>query len=73
MEYDINLILNMKPIPPILSPPAKSMIKLSIQNVIPFLVQHLFPSRLKSIKEKGGLNPHRSLYVPVLRSERFVL
>ena len=34
---------------------AKLMINLSIQNVIPFLVQHLFPSRLRSSK-KGGWN-----------------
>ena len=27
------------------------MINLSIQNFIPFLVQHLFPSRLRSVKE----------------------
>ena len=28
-----------------------------IQNFIPFLVPHLFPTRVKSIKEKGALKP----------------
>ena len=29
------------------------MINLSIQNIIPFFVQHLFSSSLRSLKEKG--------------------
>ena len=43
----------LKPGPLKLSSFAKLMMNLSIQNVIPFLVQHLFPSRLRSIKERG--------------------
>lgn len=70
MEYDINVILIMNLVPVILSPSAKRMIKLSIQNVIP-LVQHLFSSRLKSSKERIELDG--SLRVPVLQSERFLL
>ena len=38
------------------------MINLSIQNIIPFFVQHLFSSSLRSLKEKGetvmGKTPH---------------
>ena len=43
---------------PLLKPgsSAKFMINLSIQNVIHFLVQYLFPSRLRSIKEEGDWN-----------------
>ena len=37
------------------------MINLSIHNFIPFLVPPLFPSRLRNIKEKGGLKPSRTL------------
>ena len=33
---------------------ANFMINLSIQNFIPFLVPHLFPSSLRSIKKGGG-------------------
>ena len=36
-----------------LSSSAKLMVNFSIQNAIPFLVQHVFPSRLRSIKERG--------------------
>ena len=40
------------------------MINLSIQNVSPFLVQHLFPSRLRSNKEKGKWKLSRTPWGP---------
>ena len=42
----------------------KFMINLSIQNFIPFLVPHLFPLKLTSIIEKGGLELSRILWGP---------
>lgn len=40
------------------------MINLSIQHFIPFLIPPLFPSKLRSIKEKEGLKPGRTLWGP---------
>ena len=40
------------------------MINLSIRNVSRFLVQHLFPSRLRSNKEKGKRKLSRALWDP---------
>ena len=37
------------------------MINFSIQNFIPFLFPHLFPSRLRGIKGMGALKPSRTL------------
>ena len=56
MDSDRNQI----PLKP--SSPAEFMINLSIQNFIPLLVLPLFPSGLKSIKEKGRLKPSRTLW-----------
>ena len=42
------------------------MINLSIQNLIPFLIQHVLPSRLRDITEKGELKLHTSSRVSVL-------
>ena len=42
------------------------MINLSIQNFIPLHVLSLFPSRLRSIKQKGVLKPHTSPCILVL-------
>ena len=49
-----------------LSPPktkffCQVMISLSVQNILPFFVLHLFPSSLRRIKEKRGLKPYRAL------------
>ena len=40
------------------------MINFSIQNFIPFLFPHLFPSRLRGIKGMGALKPSRALKGP---------
>ena len=44
------------------SSPAEFMINLSIQNFIPFLLLPPFPSGLRSIKEKRGLESNRTLW-----------
>lgn len=36
------------------------LINFSIQNLVASLVQHLFPSRLRKIKEKGKLKSSRT-------------
>ena len=51
-------------VPPEQSFSAEFMINLSIQNFIPFLVPHLFPLKLTSIIEKGGLELSRTLWGP---------
>ena len=44
-----------------LSSSAEFMLNLSMQNFIPFLVPHVFPSGLRIIKEKSELKPSRGL------------
>ena len=49
-------------IPLKLSSPAEFIINLSIQSFTLLLILFLFPSELKSIKEKGRLKPRRTLW-----------
>ena len=47
-------------------PSEEFMINLSIQTLIPFLIQHVLPSSLRDITEKGKLKLHTSSCVSVL-------